>query len=276
MRRWSFESVEWGRAVANVHRALVGMGAASGSSSRFDPYFVLPDLPTVSEELKTRFAASVTRNRQIRTIALQHFSDEAAVERYVRNGSVGVSGHLLVVGGSSNQGNLSLTTPQAIALLKNVMTDCKIWATADPNDNCSVESVKQKLEAGVTGIITQPFLSSRAAETFEAYPEEQSVSYAAGVAFPTSLKSLLFWQKLVAVPDLADDSLFRDHMRYYERPNDTVQARSSLQWVKTEIVRLKQFRKLKGVHYMPLHNTRDLLTVVEEERAATTFATRLD
>jgi len=238
--------VEWGRAVARIHRQIV--------SDNFNPHFVLPDLKAVKNEIEAGFDALVPSTRKIRTIAVYKHS-HISLKEHVRG--LGESDHLLIVRGPEDG---ELSTPKAIELIKSITPDCKIWATANPNSASSPSSVQQKLAAGATGIITQPFLSSKAVSNFQRYPAGPLV-YVAGLAFPNTLKSLLFWQELIGgVPDLTSDSLFQDHVRYFESNDNSPQ-----QWVKHQLKMLKEIEQLNGVHYMPLNNTQGLLSILQEE-----------
>lgn len=158
-----------------------------------------------------------------------------------------------------------------------------IWAVANPNaddSDGSVEAVRAKCDAGATGFITQPLLSYRAVATLQRYPASSSstaaaaaasVDYVAGLALPATAAGLQFWWRLVGKNgiDGNDDPLFRDHVRYFSNKNrdrDRNSNSTSAQWALDQVRMLSAIDCLSGIHYMPLGNTRDLLTVLQAQQ----------
>jgi 5,10-methylenetetrahydrofolate reductase len=120
--------------------------------------------------------------------------------------------------------------------------------------------VHQKIEAGATGIITQPFLTASAMDTFEQYPMKGKITYVAGMALPKTVKSIQFWKQLLSPQvDVEDDPLFQDHVRYFASGNDPDQ------WAQDQKKMLQTIPGLKGFHYMPMKNVDGLLKIVDKD-----------
>jgi 5,10-methylenetetrahydrofolate reductase len=155
----------------------------------------------------------------------------------------------LIVGGHSKNAT-SLSSVEAIRIAKQ-FTETQVWATANPNDPKSLKTLVPKLEAGATGIITQPLLSHRAMEILESYPRRGgAVVYIAGLALPTAQKGLSFWMNLLEQPKLIGDSLFQKHLHYFRHDRDP------LGWAQEELLtRLVERANVDSVHYMPMRNT---------------------
>lgn len=270
--RWS-SSVEWGAAVARVYQQLP-------VATRM--HVVLPDLPAnvITPSLTKEFFTQevVPTHRRILTIAASRHSERSLNDYLMQLDTQKEAGHILVVGGN-DKGHQGLSTLQAIRIARRMQTQSKsltVWATANPNSKDSLNSVVAKLDAGATGIITQPLLSSRAVETLQQYPvtanyndSSTPITYMAGLALPTSASNLMFWSKLLTTAteqqqqqqqqscELKDDPLFREHVQSF-----ALGRCSSTQWAKNQRQMLCEIDLLSGIHYMPLHNTPDLLALL--------------
>jgi 5,10-methylenetetrahydrofolate reductase len=239
--------VEWGRQVASVHPLLQAT------------HFLLPDLPEViNASLRIEFYNVTSPQNRIVTIQASRYNTDS-LERFIRENEANVNKFLIVGGNSKN--STSLSTVEAIKTARQ-FTEKDVWATANPNDGKSIESVSQKLEAGATGIITQPLLSHSAIGILNAYPRQGgrvglgAVVYIAGVALPKTHESLLFWKNLLEQPELLSDSLFQQHLQYFMHPRD------SLGWAQQELKRLLEGANIDGVHFMPMSNTAVLISLM--------------
>jgi hypothetical protein len=289
-----FLSVEWGAAVARAYPQI----SAAAAATRM--HIVLPDLPSViSPSLTSEFYTQVVPpQKRILTIAACRHSERSLIDCLVQQqlDTQQNVDHIMIVGGNDKGGCGSLGTLEAIRIanrLQPLLTDSSltVWATANPNCKSSLQSVVSKLDAGATGIITQPLLSSHAVETLQTYPtaaallcnSSTGITYVAGLALPTSAASLLFWSKLLAAGHppqqqhqppppcclLEDDPLFRDHVRYFAHGGGIHNSNSnsnsnysSTRWAKNQAQMLSEIDMLSGIHYMPLHNTPDLLAIL--------------
>jgi 5,10-methylenetetrahydrofolate reductase len=233
--------VEWGRQVASVHPLLRAT------------HFVLPDLPDVINASHRGEFYRVTsfQNRIVTIQASRHNPD--SLGRFVRENEAHVS-TFLIVGGNSKNGTC-LSSVEAIQVARQFTETTRVWATANPNDPGSLETVVQKLEAGATGIVTQPLLSHPAVEILQSYPRRGGVAYIAGLALPKSREGLLFWKNLLGQPELMGDALFEKHLHYFTHQQD------SLGWAQQELTRLEG-ANVDGVHFMPMGNTDDLISLM--------------
>jgi hypothetical protein len=240
-------SVEWNPNVARIQSQLLSRAT----------HFVLPDLPDVFDlDQQKEFYAAVPPSQRIQTIAAGLHTAGTLAEFLVQ--SRDTVDKLLIVGGNSKQ-HQGLSTLQAIQVAKDVSNNVDLWGVANPNDKNSKDGVHAKLEAGMSGIITQPLLTSHATETLASYPRGDSIVYMAGLALPKTSKGLLFWLNLLGQSDLADDALFRDHYEYFGAGKD------SLAWAHDQLAALNNTTNVDGVHYMPLRNTGDLISLLSKQ-----------
>lgn len=247
--QFTYQTVEWSRQVASIRPQLVSPS-----------HYVLPDLPDViTPDLRQDFYEATLVENRIVTVQVSRHS-EATLCDFIQQ-HINHVNKFLIVGGNTKI-NSSLSTVEALQLSKILINNGnnQLWAVANPNDPNSVESVHEKLEAGASGIITQPLLSSKAFSTLERYPRstDSSVCYLAGLALPSSLRGLLFWLNLLEQPELVDDKLFREHVRYFEQ-----NGASPLQWAQEQQSFLFDSHDLlDGIHYMPITNKNHLLSLL--------------
>jgi hypothetical protein len=243
-------SVEWSPHVARIQSQL----------SRSVTHYVLPNLPDVyDDDQQKQFYANVPSRKRIQTIAACLHTPDTLTQLLVQ--SRDTADKFLIVGGNSKQDeHPGLTTLQALQVAKDVDTgnDVELWGVANPNDANSKDGVHAKLDAGMSGIITQPLLLSHATETLASYPSDDAIVYMAGLALPKTAKGLLFWLDLLGQSDLADDVLFRDHYEYFCAGKD------SLTWSQDQLATLNGTTNVDGIHYMPMRNTRDLVSLLSD------------
>jgi hypothetical protein len=197
---------------------------------------------------------------------------------------------LLIVGGNDkpNHGGSSTTTTtivssscssspwsteQAVTILRSELDldhhKVELWAVADPNDPDSPRRVETKIQAGVRGFITQPLLTLTAWETIQSY-DMSSKSLVVGMACPRSATNLQFWRTLLTRPELVgNDPLFQDHLHYFssQRSGQADGRTSSLAWIERELEQVDRMTsQVDGVHFMPLRNVDDLVTIFDSLR----------
>jgi hypothetical protein len=241
-------SVEWSPHVARIQSQI----------SRGVTHFILPDRPDVfDDDQQKQFYANVPSRQRIQTIAACLHTHTSLTDCLVQ--SRDTVDKFLIVGGNSKQ-HQGLSTLQALQVAKDadMSSDVEFWGVANPNDENSKDGVHAKLEAGMNGIITQPLLTSHALETLASYPRGDTIVYMAGLALPKTAKGLLFWLDLLGQSDLADDALFRDHYEYF------CSGKDSLTWAQDQFDILNGTTNVDGVHYMPLRNTRDLVSLLSD------------
>ena len=198
--------------------------------------------------MRKGFLDTVPKEKRIQTIASCRHTMQSLSNLPIN------SDHLLIVGGNE-KGNGNLTTVESVKILRDRMEETTIWATANPNSESSVSSVSEKLGSGVSGIVLQPILSSKAASILEEYPSE--ITYVAGMALPRTAKGLIFWETLLQQPDLSDDPLFQQHLSHF------MDGRASLSWAQGQLALIESIPCISGVHFMPLKNTKDLLSLLQ-------------
>lgn len=258
-----------------------GTYAASRTLPSVLSHLVLPDLgaDVVSPFQRSLFFDNVPSSSRIQTVAVNNRSREdwlrharcrtlEGLEHEYLNDD---AQHLLIVGGnkkSEARSMLGVSTCEAIrSVLQHGGDGLKVWAVVDPNDRNSALSLANKLEAGATGIITQPLLSSRSFESLHLYSSVlrnySGISFVAGMAMPKTLRGLIFWESLLN-SDLKSDPLFQDHCRHFETSGD------DCQWALNQQRVLEEFSIIDGVHYMPLKNSGAmtfLLKALEKEQS---------
>jgi 5,10-methylenetetrahydrofolate reductase len=241
---WTFQTVEWSRKVASVHHEI-----------QHHSHFILPSLPDVITPplQEAYFGATNTTTRIVTAAACQH--TRATLEQWIHDQSKETETFLVVGGNDKN--STSLSTTEAIQTAKRA-TSHNIWAVANPNDKTSIGRVHEKLQAGATGIITQPLLSSCAMDILHEYPRHSDITYLCGLAMPQTQNGLHFWLTLLEQPELEHDSLFQHHVDYFSSREHI----DSLAWSRRQLETLATDANVDGIHYMPVHNTQDLLLLL--------------
>lgn len=239
--RWSFATVEWSPKISTI---IENIDAT---------HFVLPDLPFFSEKDRANYFATIPSHQRIQTIATCNHTPQslAGTSSNLENEKI------LLVGGNEKSPR-ALSTVEAARLCKHE-SNAELWGVTDPNDPRSVELVGEKVRAGISGFITQPLLSGSALRNLDACRQVgDDVAFVAGVAMPRSANNLHFWLKLLDLPGLEDDPMFKSHLEYFSRS-----CYSSLEWIDQELWNLDQ-AGIDGIHFMPLGNTNDLITVFQD------------
>lgn len=263
-------TVEWSPSVEAVRSDLLPVA----------PQWVFPDLPNIlGKSDREVFLENSLPHERIETLAVGAFSDGPSLIADPRCQRILADQHnqhnhnegnkLLLVGGNSRKA-ASLTTPQAATILADAFPSThqgKLWGISDPNDPSSPQDVQTKLQAGITGFLTQPLLSSTAWRTLEEdYPS--AARYVVGLAMPRTAKGLQFWcHQLLGRPELVvKDPLFQSHLAYFSQPHVV-----PLAWSGRELQSLCTLlggpgcpttrRVIDGVHFMPFGNTGDLVTL---------------
>jgi len=172
---WIYNTVEWSPKLAK--RIKTEKLSAT--------HFVLPDLPAVfSGQDKREFFVSTSPTKRIQTIAACRYESARSLCN-----AVDLADKILVVGGNQKQNEAGgLSTIEAVKILRGE-TDTELWGVANPNDKGSLAAVNEKIEAGISGFITQPLLSSLALDTLGNYQNlngSSGTSYVAGIAMPKS------------------------------------------------------------------------------------------
>lgn len=157
----------------------------------------------------------------------------------------------------------------------------KIWCVWNPNkeeqdDNeqfWESVSLSSKISAGASGVITQPILTQRGWENLEYVSSTlpQEIDLIVGVAFPPSIKSLLFWAQLIDIDINANakkdhlkneytttmDPLWMDHLEYFSQSDfDACMRRKWI--VQHQRDPILSCGRVNGVHLMPFGNISDL------------------
>lgn len=266
---WRHVTVEWSPKLSQQIQSQPDLqGAAT--------HWVFPDLPLLyTREHRVTYWQSIAPPQRIQTVAACHHSDwkslvATAKERWHGMTDQGDShdiqhgGKLLLVGGNDKTAQ-TMSTVQAATILQSELFGDKpaeLWAVADPNDPESVANVQSKVEAGIVGFLTQPPLSSTAWDTIESYRNHnhKNISIVVGMALPKSAASLQFWRQLLNRPELVEkDPLFQSHLAYFSQPYTT-----SLAWIGRELQEcITSASIIDGVHFMPLHNTKDMMALLQ-------------
>jgi hypothetical protein len=274
VKSWVYQTVEWNARVATIQSQLL---VVESSSSRAT-HFILPDLKesVLLPQDKVEFLSSTRPGSRIQTIATCRHTEQTLLETASRMMDNKEDKIILLVGGN-DKGPNTLSTVKAATLLKASAStkDVDLWGVANPNDKDSLRRVEEKIDAGVSGFVTQPLLSSHALEVLESYPrccndnDTSSLSssslivYLAGLAMPQTKHGLLFWLQLLGQPELAEDPLFQSHMAFFSQPY----YNTSITWSRRERQNLALRATIDGIHYMPLRNgTQDLLALLGTTR----------
>jgi len=254
LKAWKFQTVEWNPKVSRIKSQLNAT------------HFVLPDLPAVySPSDRDHYFSEIPPSQRIVAVATCRQSPETLRDKYCRNSNNEEVKHqidkLLLVGGNEKTPK-SLSVVEAASIFKEQQSTTTLWGVTNPNDPKSIERVERKIAAGITGFLTQPFLSSNAIDIFEAYPRQQhdgNITYIAGLAMPKTARSLQFWCDLLEQPELRQDPLFKAHLAFFSAQPHY----SSYQWIGKEMVTLATCTTMDGIHFMPLTNTEDLVALFQ-------------
>jgi hypothetical protein len=262
-KRWFFKSVAWDRRVAKLY-------VQDQLPQKEHLHYVLPRIEgVIAPSTENYFYEHVPRMKQIHTIQTWRHTHNH-LRDHLRNVQVQRNWVLLVSDNMTGK-KRKLNTPRALRWIDKCTKRCTMWATADPNDPKSIDSVKEKIDAGAMGIITQPFLTSRAMDVFAQYPRDAEVQYVAGLAMPATIKGLMFWSHLL-FGKCAGDKLFEEHVRYFQkhatattRPPPGTPTPGDI-WVEKQLQMLEPIEssKLVGIHMMPLANTKGLCTLLRK------------
>ena len=267
-------------------------------------HFVLPSLPSSSNnkaELRSDWLELIPqRSQRMQTIVACQYTAKS-LEQHLRRrqdsqcttlqSSLDAADRFLVVGGNEKLARLQstkdskdpvLTSSQAIQIILDCRdSQCTVWAVVNPNSHNrhqeEHDDLWAKLEAGATGIITQPLLSSRAAYHLEQYyhdfigrrcdsrSKKSSVSWVVGMALPQNLQRLLFWLKLVGLEDAVDDDIMvKDHVAWFSRQINRDNEDTSLAWIQRQHqVATNLHMEVHGLHWMPMNNTVDLMEMLQ-------------
>lgn len=250
--RWAIKSIEWSAAVAKM----------SGDVLPYVTHAVLPDLPSTDAQVRSEFRSTVPRSNRIETAAINQMNRDSYLSKVLAIGSH--SDSVLVVGGNKKYERNLLATPDAIEMMcRSAAPEYpSLWAVLDPNCPNSIEDAYRKYDAGASRFITQPILSSRGFEALQRYPQptqDDALVYVAGVAFPKTIKGLLFWESLLSpYCDLENDYLFRDHCAYFSSADADPTA-----WVERQLAMLAtRTDAVDGLHFMPLQNVNSAMKVI--------------
>jgi hypothetical protein len=306
---WSHVTVEWSPKVAKLYKSQPELFQASSTPIT---HWVFPDLPQVytneqqqqqqqQQQHRQSYLEATVPSQRIQTLATcRHENWRSLVETAKQrlewtadetNTIMNTpKGKLLLVGGNDKT-DTTISTVQAATILRSELlttdsSSCLLWAVADPNDPDSPAKVQAKIDAGITGFLTQPLLTSTAWETFQSYtaslPNDNkqhgtttttSIPFVAGMALPRSAATLQFWKQLLDRPELLDeDPLFQSHLAYFSQPYTT-----PLAWIGRELQHYMTAAAaaansdndndsrivVHGVHLMPLQNTADVATILK-------------
>ena len=256
---WKFQTVEWNSKVAAIQPQLLPPNKKNYNSSV--THFVLPDHPKIcTPEDRANFLRQTIPAQRIITLATCRYATPQELLQSIVD--VQEFDKLLLVGGNEKTpASLSVVDAAHIILDKN--NDMSIWGVTNPNDPQSLERVQEKIEAGLTGFVTQPLLSSPALDILESYPRwnnnNNTIHYVAGMALPTSAKNLHFWCDLLDNnEELRQDALFKAHVAFFAAQPHFC----SFEWIAREVMNLATRASIHGMHFMPMKNTKDLLTIL--------------
>ena len=259
---WKYCTVEWSPrlATAAVQSAL----PADVATHYILPDRDLPNLPHLqSSKDRKMFLATIPAKQRIQTIATSRHTPWSLKQYRIP------ADKILLVGGHDKTPK-TLSVVEAAHVLQQE-TDTPLWGVANPNDPNSLERVEEKINAGITGFVTQPLLSSHALDILKTYPKKGDddnnpvITFNVGMALPTTVQNLQFWMRLLEQPELQDDPLVQNHMEYFSQPNC-----SSFAWIERELQDIIVSARtnnsnhvvVDGIHCMPMKNTDDLITLL--------------
>jgi len=250
-------------------------------------HFILPHLPSVvTAETKADFrlrtapcigvdstvspdsVTSFRRPRPITTIAASLFENSASLVGAARERIEAYGADTLLIVGGNEQTEKSLTSTEAIKILsESFPTDTvSLFCAWDPNSPRDLDQLAKKIDAGATGIVTQPLLTKSAWDQFDMCQSEavftEHIMLMPGMALPKSKKNLMFWSSLLKEPQdtIHKDDEFVRSLRYFESPNFNESNR--LAWLMEQRDRLLSYEITRGLHFMPLGNNADLLLLL--------------
>jgi len=289
-----FYSIEWSASVARLLTHLSDIPKKETRLRLMNAHYVLPcrtpltnpdaDADTTNQSqndkllqaqllLQQQFHDLIPRSQQIRIVVACQHDSFAALEHTLQDCEP--EDRILVVGGhdkdDGNNHSRGLTSVQVIQMITSSQhpnISRNVWAVANPNQ--PDDRIDAKLAAGATGFVTQPLLSSRAADHVERYyPITNDVSYVMGLALPQTLANLEFWWKLVdAGPACRNDIAMKEHRAWFQAQRD------SRLWIRRQRQLVESLddqgsnserRRVLGLHAMPMRNTDDLLAILEDE-----------
>lgn len=248
-------------------------------------HYILPHLPSiVTAETKADFqlhtASRVDRyggDRSlsqdcpnpgpIMTMAASLFEDSASLIEAARERIEGYGADtLLIVGG--NEKTEVLTSSEAIGILSESFPTGKLslFCAWDPNSPRDLNLLMKKIDAGATGVITQPLLTKSAWDQLDMCQSEavlgENIKLVPGLALPKSAKSLLFWSSLLkeSSDTIQKDHRFAQSLRYFE--SFDFDETDRLAWSTEQRDRLLSHNIIHGIHFMPLGNKGDLLQLL--------------
>jgi len=247
-------SVEWNRNVAAVQHQLLPATTD----------FVFPDLPEIfSDNDRADFSDKTRPQQRVYTIATCHHASTESLLKSVSH--IDPESKILLVSGN-NSGSNTMSSIDAAKILQNEIEN-SLYGVANPNDPSSVELFEKKLQAGMSGFITQPLLSTHAIDTMQTYRDQATndVAILAGLAFPKTVRGLRFWAKLLEQEqELENDALFQRHVAYFLQPNV-----KPIDWIEKELHDILDLSNTEGdsctdgIHFMPLKNTNDLCSIFQ-------------
>ena len=280
MGRLAFRSIEFSS-------TLPFADLASAGPSPPPTHFILPHLPSVvTAETKADFrlrtapcigvdstvspdsVTSFRRPRPITTIAASLFENSASLVGAARERIEAYGADTLLIVGGNEQTEKSLTSTEAIKILsESFPTDTvSLFCAWDPNSPRDLDRLAKKIDAGATGVITQPLFTKSAWDQFDMCQSEavftEHIMLIPGMALPKSKKNLMFWSSLLKEPQdtIHKDDEFVRSLRYFESPDFNEGNR--LAWLMEQRDRLLSYDIIRGIHLMPLGNYEDLLLLL--------------
>lgn len=263
-------------------------------SSPHITHYLLPDLPSVTNEVRQKYFSTFKTPHDGKIITLsacKHFTEKSVInsisledattsstKSYSNNDNI-----YLVVGG--NDKNLSLSSKSSsfssarvIEIITTVRPQCQVWCVWDPNNNSPEEMNRliSKIQSGACGIITQPILTLTGWENIYNYSncyglKATNTKLVVGVAFPTSIQTLHKWKTLLSSPDscIDNDPLYLDHVSYFSNlsliskfpsssPSLSIMNHLRREWLLQQCALLSECDNLYGMHFMPWSNYDDL------------------
>ena len=276
LSRLAFRSIEFSS-------SLPFAGLASVPSP--PTHYILPHLPSiVTAETKADFqlhTASRTdtsahllsqdhpKPRPMTTMAASLFEDSASLIEAARERIDGYGTDTLLIVGGNEKTEKSLTSSEAIGILSESFPSDKLslFCAWDPNSPRDLDLLMTKIDAGATGVITQPLLTKSAWDQLDMCQSEavfdiNSMKLIPGLALPKSAKGLLFWSSLLKETSntIQKDDGFAQSLRYFESLDFDETDR--LAWSMEQRDRLLSHNIIHGLHFMPLGNKGDLLQLL--------------
>lgn len=275
LSRLAFRSIEFSSSLP-----LADLGSAPSPPT----HYILPHLPSiVTAETKADFqlhtasrldtgdhllSQDYSKPRPIMTMAASLFEDSASLIEAARERMEGYGADTLLIVGGNERTEKSLTSSDAIGILSESFPteNLSLFCAWDPNSPRDLDLLMKKIDAGATGVITQPLLTKSAWDQLDVCQSEavfyERIRLIPGLALPKSSKSLLFWSSLLKESSNAiqKDDGFAQSLRYFESLDfDEVDR---LAWSMEQRDRLLSYAIIHGMHFMPLGNNGDLLQLL--------------